>query len=81
MKIVKFGHVIITPTKTHIEGWLMSREDTDSVGATANELLAATAVEWALKKLQKEYDEALLAGLIKTGERLKAEQAEKGKPN
>ena len=82
MNIVKHGHVIITQHKrTVIEGFLMTREDTDPIEATANELVAATAVEWALKKLQKEYNEAALAGLIKTGEQVKAEQAKKGKPN
>lgn len=82
MKIVRHGHVIITENKrTFIEGFLMTREDTDPVDATSDQLVAATAVEWALKKLQKEYNDAMLAGLIKSSEKIKAEQAEKGKTN
>jgi hypothetical protein len=82
MKIVKYGHVIITEKRmTRIEDFLMQREDTDPVKATNDQLVAAAAVEWALKKLQKEYNDALLAGLIKTSSEKKAELAKKGEPN
>ena len=82
MKIVKHGHVIITEKSlTRIDGFLVTREDTDPIEATNEQLVAATAVEWALKKLQKEYNDALLAGLIKTSSQKKAELAAEGEKN
>ena len=82
MKIVKYGHVIITEKRmTRIEDFVMQREDTDPAEASSEQLVAATAVEWALKKLQKEYNDALLAGLIKTSSQKKAELAAKKETN
>lgn len=82
MKIEKHGHVIIAEGKrTVIEGFTCTREESDPIDAHASQLVAAAAVEWALKKLQKEYNDAMLAGLIKSSAKIKAKQAEKGKPN
>jgi hypothetical protein len=65
MKIAKHGHVIITEKAIRVEGWLMTPEPDDPTEASPNELVAAVATEWALKRLQGAVNEALLAGYIK----------------
>ena len=53
MKIVTVGAVILTENKIAVEGWRVTREDTDPPlsEATNEQLLLEVAIPWAQKKL------------------------------
>lgn len=75
MKVVRYGHVIITPKEIRVEGWLMAKEESDPPEATAEQLVTAFAAEWALKKLAGAVQKESIAALERAGQRMKAEQA------
>lgn len=71
MKIVTVGAVILTENKIAVEGWRVTREDTDPPlsEATNEQLLLEVAIPWAQQKLNA----AIKAELLRIGKLRKAQ--------
>lgn len=67
MKIAKYGIVILSEQRVQVEGWLVTKEDSDPVEATTEQMLLEVAIPWAQKKLNDAIMQELqkVAGLRK----------------
>jgi hypothetical protein len=75
MKINQVGHVILTPNKVLVEGWLVEREPSDppETEATNEQMLLEVAIPWAQKKL----NEAIGQNLRRISKEIKAQDEQK----
>lgn len=64
MIIRKYGQVILEEGKNiRVEGWQVERESADPEDATSEQLLLATAIEWAYEKFTTAMNDAGIKAL------------------